>query len=169
MRYADLAKEHDFEYFFPAADSAREFSTIDEAYEFVQTASAKFSQAVSNKNRNKGLGAKLFGPAITKAPVIVVYWIRASNGTSSIDLSNIDQPMDAVLRKTADAKLFFVVFHNDRAVSLSNYYLDPRYSGYSNGNAQIKEFGVAGNTYEAKYPFGWGVDKVFQYLKGEIE
>jgi hypothetical protein len=169
MRYAGLAKEHDFEYFFPASDVNRDFSTIDEAYEFIRTASVKFSQAVSNKNRNKGLGAKLFGPAITKAPVTVIYLVRASNGNGSIDLSKIDQPMDAVLWNADDAKLFFVVFYNDRAVSLSNFYLDPRYSGYSDGNSQVKTFGLSGNTYEAKYPFGWGVDKAFQYLKGEID
>jgi hypothetical protein len=169
MYYADLAKEHDFEYFFPASDVAREFSTIDEAYEFVQTASTKFSQAVSNKNRNKGLGAKLFGPAITKAPVTVIYWVRASDNNGSIDLSKIDQPMDTVLRNAEDALLFFIIFYNDRAVSLSNFYLDPKYSGYSNGNSQVKEFTLSGNTYETQYPVGWGMDKVFLYLKGEID
>jgi hypothetical protein len=170
MYYADLAKEHEFEYFFPASDSARGFSTIDEAYEFVRTASMKFSQAVSNKKRNKGLGAKLFGPALTKAPVTVVYWVRSSDMNGSIDLSKIDKPMDTVLRQAQDAILIIVIFYNDRVVSLSNYYLDTRYSGYTNSNAQIKEFRLLGNTYEAKYPvIGWGVDKVFQYLKGEID
>jgi hypothetical protein len=169
MYYADLAREHDFEYFFPAADSIREFSTIDEAYEFVRTASAKFSQAGSNKNRNKGSGAKFFGPALTRAPVTVVYWVRASDLNGSIDLSKIDKPMDTVLRQAHDAILILVIFYNDRVVSLSNYYLDTRYSGYTNGNSQIKEFRLLGNTYEAKYPIGWSVDKVFQYLKREID
>jgi hypothetical protein len=169
IHYADLAKEHDFAYFFPKSDSGRRFSTIDEAYDFVQTASIKFAKAVSNKNRNKGLGAKLFGPAITEAPVTVIYMVRASDMNGAIDLSKIDKPMDTVLRSAEDALLFFAIFYNDRAVSLSNYYLDPKYSGYTNGNAQVKEFGIAGNTYETQYPVGWGVDKVFQYLKGEID
>jgi hypothetical protein len=165
VHYSSLAKEHSFEYFFPGSDFKIKFSTVDEAYEFVNVADRKFAQTLSNKRRNKGLGAKLLGPSIEDAPVILVCMIRASNNNGSIDLSKIDKDLDFVLRKAEDALLFFFVFYNGKAASLSNFYLDPKYSGYTDGNSQVKKFGLFGNTYEAEYPVGWGIEKAFEYLK----
>jgi hypothetical protein len=85
----------------------------------------------------------------------------------NIELSEIDKPLEAVIQEAnIDALLIFMVFTNDKAATLQTYYLDPNYSGYSNGNAQIKIFGAFNNTYEADYPVGWDIEKAFQYLKG---
>ncbi|GHV62370.1 hypothetical protein AGMMS49587_09020 [Spirochaetia bacterium] len=168
VHYAELAKEHDFEYFFSDSDFRFDFSTLDETYDYVKTASAKISQALSNKNRNKGLGARLYGPMIkTERPVSLIGWIRAQDSSKAIDLSNGN--IENLLRKSDAVYLFFIVFHEDRIVSLSNYYLDPKYGGFSDGNAQVKSFKISDNTYEADYPMGWGIEKVFSYLKGEID
>ncbi|MDR1143598.1 MAG: hypothetical protein LBK77_05170 [Spirochaetaceae bacterium] len=166
--YNSLAREKSFDYFFPSDDFAKTFSTIDEAYEFVSAASIKFSQNVSTKRRNKGLAARLRGPAINDSPVTLVCLIRASDINGAIDLSAVPKELDVTLRRSEDALLFFCVFYGDRAISLSNFYLDPKYSGYSNGNAQVQKFGILGNTYEADYPIGWGIEKAFSYLRGEI-
>ncbi|GHV81765.1 hypothetical protein AGMMS49991_03230 [Spirochaetia bacterium] len=166
MHYSDLAKEHEFAYFFPDSDFLFDFSTLDEAYDFVKTASAKFSQTLSNKNRNKGLGARVYGPNLEmKEPVLVVGWINAQDENDAIDLSNGN--IENLLRKSEAAYLFFMVFYEDRIVSLSNYYLDPKYSGFGDGNDQVESFRISGNTYKADYPVGWGIEKVFSYLKGE--
>jgi hypothetical protein len=168
VRYDSLAKGKSFDYFFPSSDFVKTFSTIGEAYEFVNTASVKFSQNVSNKRRDKGLAARLRGPAVKDSPVTLFCLIRASNDGGAIDLSVVGDELDAALRKAEDALLFFCVFYGDRAISLSNFYLDPKYSGYSNGNVQVQKFGILGNTYEANYPVGWGIEKAFSYLRGEI-
>jgi hypothetical protein len=166
--YSNLAKEKSFDYFFPSSDFVKTFPTVDEAYEFVNAANVKFSQNVSSKRRDKGLAAKLQGPAVRESPVTLVCFIRASNTNGAIDLSVLGGELAATLQKAEDALLFFCVFHNDKAISLSNFYLDPKYAGYSNGNAQVRRFGLLGNTYEAEYPFGWGIEKAFSYLREEL-
>ncbi|MDR0584774.1 MAG: hypothetical protein LBG57_10575 [Treponema sp.] len=167
--YSKLAKEHSFEYFFPSSDFRMKFSTIDDTYEFVNVADKKFAQVISNKRRDKGLGAKLIGPSIEDAPVTLVCMIRASNNNGSIDLSRVDKDLSTVLQQAEDALLFFFIFYDGKAIALSNFYLDPKYSGYTDGNRQVQKFGLFGNTYEAEYPVGWGIEKVFEYLKGEKE
>jgi hypothetical protein len=166
--YNELAKAHDFDYFFPASDFEKTFSTIEGAYEFVKTASLKFQENVGDKRRDKGLAARLVGPAVSKAPVTVLCWTRASNSSGSIDFQKTEEPMDTVLRKAESVLLFFVVFYDGRAVSLSNFYLDRRYDGYSDGNEQVKKFGLYGDTYEADYPIGWTIERAFSYLRKEI-
>lgn len=163
--YSNLAKEYPFEYFFPSDNFFKDFSSIDEAYEYINTATAKFSNTVSNKRRDKGLAARIYGPEIEDNPVSVVCMIRASDTNGNIDLSEIDQETGAVLRRADDAVLFFCIFYADRIVSLSNFYLDSRYSGYSSGNAQIKSFRINGQSYEADYPVGWGIEEAFNYLR----
>jgi hypothetical protein len=167
--YGKLAKERPFEHFFPSSDFHMEFSSIDEAYEYVKTADLNFSQTVSNKRRPKGLAARLKGPIIGNAPVYLFCMIRASKESGAIDLSKINTDIPTALRKADEALLFFVIYHNDRIVSLSNYYLDPKYSGYANGNTHVKGFVIGDNKYEADYPVGWGIEKSFQYLRGEID
>ncbi|MDR3341504.1 MAG: hypothetical protein LBT14_01725 [Treponema sp.] len=164
--YADLANEYSFEYFFPSYSFHRTFSTIDEAYDFVNTASAKFSKSV-NKSSAKGLAAKLIGPAvITDNPVAVGCFFRATNSNSDINLSKIDKPLEIVLRDAISATIVFLVFYNDRAVSISDYHLQEGYVYTS--NSQMEGFKSFGNSYETNYPVGWGIEKAFHYLKGEI-
>ena len=167
--YGKLAKERPFESFFPSSDFHMEFSSIDEAYEYVKTADLKFSQAVSSKRRPKGLAARLKGPIVGNAPVSLFCLIRASMQKGVIDLSKINTDIPTALRQADEALLFFIIYHNRRIVSLSNYYLDSKYSGYANGNTQAKGFIIGDNKYEADYPVGWGIEKSFQYLRGEIK
>jgi hypothetical protein len=169
-RYAALAEAQRFADIFPAPDFYRQFSALDEAYDYINTASIKFARSIGNKRREKGLGAKLIGPPLpVHIPVAVVCLIRASDGVgNSIDLSGKDKPMDTALQQAEDAILVFLVFAGDRAASISRFYLDPKWSGYSNGNAQIQRFTVWENTYETDYPVGWGIEKAFQYVRGEI-
>jgi len=167
--YGKLAKERSFEHFFPSSDFHMEFSSIDEAYEYVKTADLKFSQTVSNKQRPKGLAARLKGPFLGNAPVLLYCIIRASKESGAVDLSKINNDLPTALRRADEAVLFFVIYHNDRIVSLSNYYLDRKYSGYGNGNTQVKTFFIGDNKYETDYPVGWGIDKSFQYLRRKID
>jgi hypothetical protein len=113
--YARVAKEHPFSYFFPAPDFQMTFSSLDEAYEYVNTASAKFPQAVFNMRRMRGLAAKLMGPAVKDAPVVLVCLIRAYNIDGAIDLSKITKPLDEGLRQAEHVLLFFCVFHNEKS------------------------------------------------------
>ncbi|GHV49876.1 hypothetical protein AGMMS49579_02570 [Spirochaetia bacterium] len=165
--YADLAKEHDFDYFFPSSNFSRSFPTTDEAYDFVKIATAKFSNSV-NKSVAKGLAAKLDGPAVTTDnPVTVLCIMSAATPGGGVDLSKIEKPLEAVLRESTSVTLIFLVFYNDRAVSISKFYLEDNYV-YSDGNSQVEKFYVNKNTYAAIYPVGWGIEKAFQYLKGEV-
>jgi hypothetical protein len=165
--YADLAKEHEFEYYFPSSNFNRTFSTIEEAYDFVKTAQAKFSQSV-NKPLVKGLAAKLIGPSVEQdVPVSLGCLIHANSGTD-IELSNIDRPMESVLRDATSASIIFLVFYQNRGVSIPSYYLKEGYV-YVLGNAQVPSFTYFGNNYKAEYPVGWGTEKGFSYLKKEID
>jgi hypothetical protein len=165
--YAGLAEEHDFEYYFPSSNFNRTFSTPEEAYDFVKTAQAKFAKSV-NKPLAKGLAARLTGPAVEQdQPVSIGCFMLASSG-SNIDLTKIDKPLEAVLRESNSAAVVFLVFYQDRGVSIPSYYLKEGYV-FTSGNAQISSFRSFGNTYEAEYSIGWGTEKAFSYLKKEID
>jgi hypothetical protein len=166
-QYSKTAGEHDFEYFFPSSDFSRSFSTIEEAYDYVGAASIKFART-SSKASPTGLAARLSGPDIARdAPVFLVCYIRASNANSAVDLSGKDKPMENAVRGSVSATLVFLVFYNGRAVSISDFRLAQGWR-YSDGNSQIKRFSDGDNTWNAEYPAGWGIDKAFAYLKGEI-
>jgi len=174
--FEKLAKEHPFEYFFPSSYFEHTFSTIDEAYEYINMADKKFAQTlhIPRTSAKGNLAAKLYGPIQKGAPVIVIGWIHADKGfpkNEMINLSEISEPLETVLkRKTITyAFLVFHVFYRDRAISIPNYYLDLRYDGFSDGNAQIKKFIINGISYEADYQIGWHIEKSFQYLRGEIK
>jgi hypothetical protein len=162
--YADLAKEHEFEYYFPSSNFSRTFSTIEDAYDFVKTAQAKFSRSV-NKQLAKGLAAKLIGPSVERdKPVSIGCFMQASN----INLSEIDKPLEFVLREANSASIVFLVFYQDRGVSIPSYYLKQGYV-YVSGNSQISSFRSFGNDYKAEYPVGWNTEKAFSYLRKEVD
>ena len=168
--YRALARENSFDYFFPSASSTRYFSNLDEAYDFVNTAQAKFTSS-SGKNKAKGLGAKLVGPKVVKEePVTVYYFMDASrkvgNRGESFDLKEINEPLEKAIKDAIAASLVFMVFYEDRGVSLSNFHLASGWQ-YSN-NSQYKSFDFNNARYDADYPVGWGTDKAFSYLRKEI-
>jgi hypothetical protein len=166
-KYASLAAEHEFNYFFPSSGFTRSFSTIEEAYDFARTADAKFSKSV-NKPTAKGLAAKLTGPKLeTEQAVFLVCYMGATNTNGDVDLSKIDKPLESVVRESPSATLVYLIFYNDRIVSISDFHLASGYV-YSAGNSQIKQFGYEEKVYEADYPIGWGLEKAFGYLRGEI-
>jgi hypothetical protein len=164
--YVDLAKEHEFEYFFPSANFNRFFSTIEDAYDFVKTAQAKFSTSV-NKPLAKGLAAKLIGPSVERDKPVSVGCLMQASSESSINLAKIDKPLELVLREATSASVIFLVFYQDRGVSIPSYYLKDGYV-YTAGNAQPSSFRSFGNDYKAEYPVGWGTEKAFGYLKKEL-
>ena len=168
--YPALAKEKSFDYFFPSPSSTRYFSDLDEAYDFINTAQAKFTIS-SGKSKAKGLAAKLIGPKVVKEkPVTVYYFMEASkkagNGVESFDLNKINEPLEKAIKDAISATLVFMVFYQDRGVSLSNFHLA---SGWRyNNNSQYKSFDFNKTSYDADYPVGWGTDKAFSYLRKEI-
>jgi hypothetical protein len=167
QRYAEAAKGNDFGYYFPSHDFVRGFATVDEAYDYVQTATAKFSQT-AGKKRAKGLGAKLSGPAVTGSEPVTVGGVIFAENQKPVDFSKIEGPMEKAVKDAISASLLFLVFYGDRAVSISNFYLKDGYV-YTRGNAQIRRFEFQDNRYDADYPVAWGVDQAFGYLRGGAE
>jgi hypothetical protein len=165
--YKALAKEKSFESFFPVRSKDYYFDNLDDAYDFVQTAQAKFTSS-SGKSKAKGLGARLSGPQVTgQKPVTVSYFLEAYDGKDVVDLNKIDKPLEKVIKDAVSVGLCFLIFYKDRAASLSNFHLA---SGWQfNSNSQYKSFTYNSKTYEAEYPIGWGTDKVFSYMKKEID
>ena len=169
-QFRKLANEHPFEYFFPSSNFFKEFSTIEEAYDYVNAADIKIWQLMINKRRVKGYKGKLSGTTIGNSPVTVVSWIRAQDRNSNIDLStndNIDlstNDMVTSIRNAASVFYVFVVFYNDKIIAIPNWYLDNNYSGYREGNRQINTYNIVGNNYTVENPVGWNLKKAFQYL-----
>lgn len=164
--YADLAKEHDFGYYFPEFYSNRTFSTIEEAYDFVNTAQVKFASSVK-KSAAKGLAAKLIGPPVENdEPVSIECFISAGNEKSGIALWAINESLETVLKNAISATVIFLVFYQNRGVSISRFYLAQGYAYTS--NSLPDNFNYQGYSYKADYPVGWGIEKAFDYLKKEI-
>jgi len=161
-----LAKEISFESLFPVRSKTYYFADLDEAYDFVNIAQAKFTSS-SGKKRAKGLSAKMIGPQVTgEKPVAVCYFLAANKEGSAIDLNKIEEPLEKVIKDAISATLVFMVFYEDRAAAISHYHLA---SGWSyKSNSQYRYFNYNGTRYETKYPIGWGTDKAFSYLKKEI-
>jgi hypothetical protein len=164
--YTALAKEKSFDSFFPVPSTSFYFADLDEAYDFINTAHAKFTSS-SAKKKAKGLAAKLVGPPVVKEqPVTVCYFILASNGKNEIDLAKINEPLEKVIRDAISATLVFMVFYQDRGTSLSNFHLADGWA--FNSNSQFRSFNYNKTNYEADYPVGWSINKAFSYLKKEI-
>ncbi|MDR2211995.1 MAG: hypothetical protein LBO65_11115 [Spirochaetaceae bacterium] len=165
--YADMARENSFADYFPSHSFRKSFSTIEEAYDYINAALAKFSQ-VSGKPAAKGLAARLTGPAVqTDQPVALGCFMEASGRQTSIDLVNSNKSLDTNIREAISATLVFLIFYEDRGVSISRFYLQQGWQYVS--NAQYEEFNTYGNSYTAEYPAGWGTEKAFAYLKKEID
>jgi len=167
--YTALAKEKSFESIFPRASQSYYFAGLEEAYDFINTAKARFTLS-TGKERGKGLSAKLGGPPVTgQKPVTVTYFFEAFDWNKkdfSIDLTKINQPLEKVLKDATGALLVFMVFYGDRAVSLPTYYVSRGWQ-FSN-NSQYDSFNYNNKKYDATYPVGWSIEKAFSYLKKEI-
>jgi hypothetical protein len=166
LDYANKAKEHEFTYFFPRPSFYRLFATIEEAYDYVNTAQVKFSTA-TKKPRVKGLSSRLSGPPVSgEQPVTVVCFIHAQDARNSFDLSD-PATVEKQIRNSISAVVIFMVFYGDRGVAIPSYFLEDGWA-YDEENAQPKRFSFNDNTYNAEYPAGWGIDKAFSYLRKEI-
>ena len=166
--YAALAKEYPFDYFFPAPGVSRDFDTLDEAYEYVKTAQAKF-EAVAAKPQVKGLAAKLSGPAAAgDRPVTLNYFVSASNERGVVELPDGAQSLEAALRNEVSALVVFLVFYEGRGVSIPSYHLRDHYR-YLEGNAHFPSFTFNGIEYAAEYPVNWNTEIAFSYLRREID
>lgn len=166
--YAEQAHSRPFDYFFPSASVTRSFASLDEAYDFINTAKAKLERS-TGKRLVKGLAAKLKGPSLNLSGGVttVGYFFIASSEGGVIDISTERAGLEDALRNTTFVACVFLVFNSDRAVSISNFY---RTDGYQyKSNSQYLNFKFKDNTYETEYPIGWGLDKAFQYLRKEID
>ena len=163
--YLKLAKEHDFLYFFPRAASSFDFDTLDEAYDYIRTAQAKFATS-ANKPLAKGVPGKLSGPEmVLEKPVRVFYYLQASSDrTINLDTSgNVEQ----AIRDARSATVVFLVFYESRAISLASYYLQSGWV-YNTAN-QHTYFPIGSETFDVEYPVMWSNEKAFRYLRGETD
>jgi hypothetical protein len=167
VNYADKAKEHEFSYFFPRSAFVRNYATIEEAYDYINTAQMKFS-ATAGKPRAKGLTAKLSpSPSVSgEQPVTVVCFMYAQDTKTGIDLSD-PATMEKSIRDSISALFVFMVFYEDRGIAIPGFYLKSGYQ-YTSANSNPKQFSYNNTTYDAEYPVGWNIDKAFSYLRKEI-
>ena len=162
-RYVNLAKEHPFDYFFPSGSLTRTFATLDEAYEYVKTLQAKFSKSVA-KPFAKGLSAKLTGPVVNgKQPVTVSWYLTPGTGSGA----NENRSLEETVRAANSARITFLIFYEDRGVSIPRYYLRSGYV-YLAGNTQVRGFVFNNAEYAAEYPVNWNTETAFRYLGKEI-
>jgi len=166
FEYNDLAKGHDFDYFFPSWSFSRNFDNVDEAYDYVKTAQAKFNSVVG-KPLAKGLPGKLEGPVgFWKEPVKVFCFMQASN-PSSINLAAAKDPLEKIMRDSISSTVVFLVFGNVRGVSLASYYLKGGW--VYNTSSQHSSFLADNIKFGVKYPVGWSNEKAFRYIRKEID
>ena len=165
-KYSEMAEAHDFAYYFPSPTRIMTFDSIDEAYDYINSAKEKVRSSIS-QTRAKGLSAKLNGemPDNDK-PVTVAYFFTASTAKERIPLSE-DEMFQTAFQEAVSITNVYLVFYEGRGVSISDYYLN---SGYRyNSNRQYKTFKFGDVEYKAEYPTGWGIKKAFGYLKKEID
>ncbi|MCL2832884.1 MAG: hypothetical protein FWD78_06920 [Treponema sp.] len=171
-KYNNLAKEHDFKFFFPSASFYNTYDNVDEAYDFVNTALLKFG-TTAGKSLAKGIPGKLDRSDVNlEKPVTVACFIDAydSNNryvSSLAFLAANNDTMENIIRTGISATVVFLVFYEDRAISIAGYYLKSRYTYQS--SSQHKFFTFMTKNYIPVYPLMWSNDKAFQYLRKEID
>jgi hypothetical protein len=165
QRYADLARNNSFSYYFPSSSNTLSFATLEEASDFVNAAEIKLG-SVANKRPAKGLAAKLIGPGVKgDKPVVVSYFLMATTLDANIDLSDKGEPLEKKLSSAVSVSVVFLVFYEGHGASISSFYLADGYEYRS--NSQFLSFQFNGNEYKADYPIGWGSANAFNYLKEE--
>ena len=167
VQLRDLAKGQSFDYYFPKASSSRTFSSLDQAYDFIREAQAKIELS-TNKSSVQGLTGRLIGPAMDLGEQIrVVYFLRASTVSTPIDLRNATTELEADLRSAIAVTSVFLVFYGDRAISISDFFLQNGY--HYDSNTQYEKFTLDGKPYQVSYSIGWGTEQGFKYLRKEVE
>lgn len=169
--YKSKAQEHEFSYFFPKSSFTRSFATLEDAYDYVRTAQAKFA-GTAGKPRAKGLTGKLIGsppsPESSRQPVTVACELAAAIPGNNIDLTDTSAPMEEKIRKAISAVDLFMVFTKDRGILMQDFYLHSDYT-FNDGNRQVGAFEYKKVIYQPNYPIGWNAEKAFSYLRGEID
>lgn len=165
--YSAIAKANSFDHYFPSASGELYFDTLDEAYDFINESYEKIKVA-SNKTPQKGMVATLDGPRVNnQKPVTVLRLMVASTASEGIDLSKPNELLESTLKKAVSVSLIFMVFYEDRGISISKFHLD---SGYIyTDNTQYKSLPYKNNRYDATYPVGWSLSRAFSYLRKEID
>ncbi|GHV45103.1 hypothetical protein AGMMS49546_30190 [Spirochaetia bacterium] len=164
----DSSTELPFDEWFFSNSFYTPYDNIDDVYDYVIDASAKFSRSV-NKPSLRSAMAKINGPAITEdAPVSLYCMIKAEDDHGEIDLSNSINSLEFVLKHANSAVLTFLIFYEDRAISISNFHLKEGYK-YNEGYDRYNTFDIEGIPYIPTYFIGWTVDTAFQYLDGQID
>ncbi|HPO03538.1 MAG TPA: hypothetical protein PL077_09360 [Treponemataceae bacterium] len=162
---AEYAKENDFSFFFPEYKYTRNFTDIDEAYDHIEASMHKLKKTIGMP-KAKGLAAKLIGPErADKKPISVSYFLSASDSNGAVNVHKEGSGIESSLKNLITASIVYVVFCDDRAVSISEFYIKDGYRFSS--NSQPKKFTFGKDEYSAEYPFGWGLGKAFEYLKKE--
>lgn len=160
--YSDKARSNSFETYFTSTSTVKTFDTLEEAYSFVYEAEMKVGQASGNSIA-KGLAAKLSGPAVKgEKPVTVVLILGSPYLTTQLIR---EKGLEKALSGLISITMVSMVFYEDRAVSVSKFYLDDGYMYTS--NSQVEKLRFDNNIYVADYPAGWGIDKAFEYLRKE--
>jgi len=170
--YSELAKEEPFELFFPSASFKVSFFTIEEAYDYFNKSDKKFAQTVRGLRSGKvRFVGKLTGPMPKDDPVTIVCWVYARDSRGKeVDFSKITEPLETFLKKTNsldDVVLTYCIFYGDRAVVIPKYFLNQKYSGYTDGSNQIKSYYLGEIYYQADYSLGASIENAFQYLRKE--
>ncbi|WP_028973548.1 hypothetical protein [Spirochaeta cellobiosiphila] len=165
--YANLTKGTELSDYFPNSSGVLYFDNLDDAYEYINSAEYKLKKTI-NKKKQKGLPAILEGPKVkSDSPVTVAYFLSAMNHLSqevTLDSPNID--LEQVLRRSVSVTNVFMIFVDDKAISLSAFYLKSGYR-YSNSYSQYQKMSFNKEVYLADYPRGWDIDDAFEYLKVE--
>ena len=160
--YAKEARQHEFEYYFPAISGERAFDNLDAAFTYMNEAMAKFNQ-VSGKQRAKGGGGTLTGPVQNIRNVRIQYSIKPY-GKDGMPIA-LDKTADIQkeIKNNVMAELVFLIFTNKKSACVTSYYLK---SGYRFAtNFKQSQFTAYNVKYTADYPSGWNVNKVYDYLK----
>jgi hypothetical protein len=161
--YRKISAQKAFDEYFPKSSGNIQFGNLDEAYDYINTARAKLSLSI-NKNRAKGLTAKLTGQTIpSSSGVNVSYFLTAD----SKDLDDQTNQLENSLSNAVSVSSVFFVFSDSRGIVISDFYLRSGYQ-YTN-NSQYESFSINGKNYKAEYAVGWGIEKAFQYLRDETK
>jgi hypothetical protein len=165
IKYENVAKQNEFDKYFPSASGEFTFSNSDEAYDYINEALAKFAQT-SGKRRAKGLAATLTGPAIRlgQAQTKVVYFINMFGGDGNNVLTGKEnkEELQGLAKSTVGSYTAFLVFYKGKAVVITCYFLKEGY--VFNNNSFQTNFKYASGDYKADYPIGWTAEKAFAYL-----
>lgn len=160
--YSKMAEDNKFEYYFPSASATHYFANLDEAYDFISAGRVKLETSIE-KHYAKGLSAKLNGSTVIgKLPVTVTNFIVPISTSGVMDISKSKDPLLNILKDAISVSNVFMVFYEDKGVSISDFYLKDGYRYQF--NSQYDSFKFNGSVYKADYPIGWGIDKAFAYL-----